>query len=223
MEGLGHGAEVLAQAARLGRADGERAARGVAVEAKQLRCRGGRADRAAGRGAVEAVLVVARHDRLGDLALDLHADLVGEQQVRAAAPVALGERQRRRQGGSGGMGEQAVDAVLRDRELRVVVVVGMHGEAVGEGGEARGQPHVAADHRASLVAGDPESLEVAPRDMAALRGGAGERETDAVEHRALAEVGHVLRDVGVLRVDDEGGGVVSERHGTSSRQGARRA
>ena len=80
---------------------------------------------------------MARHDRLGHLALDLDADVVGEHQIRAAAPVALGERQHRRQRGRGRMREQSVDAVLRDRELRVVEVVGVDRDAVGERREAR--------------------------------------------------------------------------------------
>jgi hypothetical protein len=156
--------------------------------AEELRGRRRRADRAAGGRAVEAVLVMARRDRLGDLALDFHADLVGQHEVRTAAPVALRDRERGRQRGRRGMGEQPVDAVLRHGELRVVEVVGVDREAVGERGEARRQAQAAADHGAALSAAMPERLEVAARDVAALRGGAGEREPDAVEHRALAEV-----------------------------------
>ena len=161
--------------------------------------RGRRADRAAGRGAVEAVLVVARQDRLGHLALDLHADLVGEHEIRAAAPVALGERQRGRQRGRGRMREQAVDAILRHGELRVVVVVGVDREAVGERGEARGQRASRCRSRCEPRSeAMPRRFEVAVRDLAALGGRAGEREAEAVEHRALAEVRHVARDVARL-------------------------
>jgi hypothetical protein len=41
---------------------------------------------------VEAVLIVARHDRLGHLALDLDADLICGHQVTAAFAIPLGER-----------------------------------------------------------------------------------------------------------------------------------
>ena len=65
MERLGHGAEVLAQARRLARADAERAPRLLEVKSHHARGAGGGGDRADGGGGVEAVVVVARVDRLG--------------------------------------------------------------------------------------------------------------------------------------------------------------
>ena len=132
MKRLGHGAEVLAQAAGLSGAQAQRAPRGFAIEAEELRGARGGADRAAGRGAVEALLVMARQDRLGHLAFDFDADLIRGHQVAAAPPVALGERQHRRQRRRGGMRQQAIDAILRHRELRVVVIVGVDRDPVGE-------------------------------------------------------------------------------------------
>ena len=195
MKRLGHRAEVFAQSGGLGGAEAQRAPRGFAIEAEQLRGARGGADRTAGRGAVEAVLIVARHDRLGDLAFDLDADLIRGHQVAAAASVSLGERQRRRQRRCGRMREQAVDAILGHGELRVVVVVGVDGNPVGERREARGQTQVAADHGAAAVGGDAQRRKIAPRNVTRLRRGAGEREADAVEHRTLAKVGHVGGDV----------------------------
>jgi hypothetical protein len=95
MEGLGHGAEVLAQPARLRGADRKRSSRGFAIEAEQLRRTRGRADGSAGRGAVESVLVVARRDRLRDLAFHFDAHLVREHHVEPAAALSLRERQHR--------------------------------------------------------------------------------------------------------------------------------
>ena len=58
--------------------------------------------------------------------------------------------------------------------------------------------------------GDAQRGKIAPRDVAGLRCGAGEREADAVEHRTLAEVGHVGGDVLSARGDDEAGDVIGE-------------
>ena len=129
---LGHRPEVLAQAAGLRGGDTQRAPRRFAIEAEQLRGRRGGADRTARRRAVKALLVVARQDRFGNLALDFDADLIRRHQVAAAAPVALRERQHRGQRRCRGMRQQAIDAILRDRELGVVVIVGMDRNAIGE-------------------------------------------------------------------------------------------
>ena len=135
---LGHRAEVLAQPRGLRRTQAQGTTRGFAVESEQFRggCRG--ADRTAGRGAVEAVLIVTRHDRLGHLAFDLDADLIRGHQVATAFVIPLGERQRRRQRRRRRMREQAVDAILGNGELSVVEVVGVDGNPVGERGEAGG-------------------------------------------------------------------------------------
>ena len=115
----------------------QRARGRLGVEAHQLRGRRRRREGAAGRGGVEAGLVVARVDRLGDLALDLDAEMVGEHDVAAVGARRLADGERGRQRRRGRMRQEAVDAVRRDGELGVVIVVGMDADAVGEGGEAR--------------------------------------------------------------------------------------
>src|SRR6185295_17006044 len=102
------------------------ATRGLEVESKKASGTRRGADRAARRRAVKALLVMPGEDRLGHLAFDLDADLIGGHQVAAAPMIALGKRQHRWQCGGRRVGEQAVDAVFRDRELRVVVVVGVY-------------------------------------------------------------------------------------------------
>src|SRR5262249_50314377 len=84
---LRHRSEVFPEAAGLGSADADGAPHRIAIEPEEPT--GGRrgTNRAARRRAVEAMLIVARHDRFGDLALDLHADLVREHHVRTAASV----------------------------------------------------------------------------------------------------------------------------------------
>ena len=124
------------------------------IKAEKFRGARGGADRPTRRGAVKTLLIVPRQDRFGDFAFDFDADLIREHQIRSAAPVTLGEREHRRQRGRGRVREQAVDAVLGNRELRVVVIVGVNREAVGECGETRGHSQLAADNGAALVGGD---------------------------------------------------------------------
>ena len=109
----------------------------LGVEAHELRGGGRGREGAAGGGGVEAGLVVPRVDRLGDLALHLDAEMVGEHHGGAARAGRLADGERGRKRRRGRMREEAVDAVRRHRELGVVVVVRMDADAVGEGREAR--------------------------------------------------------------------------------------
>src|SRR2546423_2105689 len=92
MKRLGHGAEVFAQSGGLRGAQAQCAARGFAIEAEQLRGACGGADRATGRGAVKAVLIVARQDRPGHLAFDPDPDLIPGNQLTGALPIPLRKR-----------------------------------------------------------------------------------------------------------------------------------
>ena len=216
MKRLGHGAEVFAQSGGLRGAQAQCAARGFAIETEELRGARGSADRAAGRSAVEAVLIVARQDRLGDLAFDLYPDLIGGHQLTAALPIPFGERQHRRQRRCRRMGEQAIDAILGHGELGVVIVIGVNGNSVGERREACWQAHIAsdhgaADHAAATFGCNAQRCKVATSDVAGLRRRAGERQADTIEHRTLAEVGHVGGHVLCARGYDEAGNVVRKR------------
>src|SRR5258708_33874827 len=68
----------------------------------------------------------------------------------------------------------------------------MDGKAVGERGEARRHPQLRADHRAAMVGGNAALHEELVGNLRLVRGRAREREADAIEDRALAQV----RDVG---------------------------
>ena len=109
----------------------------VGVQPAQFCAGGGAAEGADGSGGVEAVVVVPGRDGLGDLAFDFDAHVIGREQVLPGAASRFAERERRRKHGDGGMREQSVDAIFGDGELRVVVIVGVDEDAVGEGGEAR--------------------------------------------------------------------------------------
>jgi hypothetical protein len=154
---------------------------------------------------VEPVLIVPWQDRFGHLAFDFDADLIGRHHVAAGKPVALGKRQHRRQCGRRRMREQAVHPILQDGELRIVVIVGVDRHTVGERREARRHRRaVAADDRASPAGPrQAERTKISMNDMAGFRRRAGERQPDAVEHRALPEMSDIGRNIFRLGVDDE--------------------
>ncbi len=147
---------------------------------------------------MEAVIVMARVDRLRQLGLDFDRKLVSGQHVEPGAVVALAQREHRRQHGRGGVGKQSVDAVLGDRELRVVVIVGVHRDPVGERGETRGHFHISADHGAAFVGRKAERPEIGAHDMPRFGGVAGERQPEAVEDGTLAQVHDIGRNAGGL-------------------------
>ena len=81
---------------------------------------------------MEAVLIVARRDRLRHFRFDLEADVVGQQQIFTRGVLGFRNRERGRQARCRRMRQQAIDAILRNRELRIVVVIRMHADAVRE-------------------------------------------------------------------------------------------
>ena len=102
------------------------------IEAEQLRRRRHRAERADGARRVEALLVVMRMDRLGDLALDLEAGEKRLEELRARDALPFAEGQRRRQRRHRRMRQQAEDAIGARRQLRVVEVQRVAAGAVQE-------------------------------------------------------------------------------------------
>ena len=211
MKGLGHGAEVFAQAAGLARGEAQRTARRLAVEPKQTRRARRRADRAAGRGAVEPLLIMSRQDRFGDLALHFHADLIRRHESLAAQPGALRQREHRGQRRCRGVGQQAVDSILGHRELRVIVVVGVDRQAIRKRRETGRQTQWAADDGAAAIGRDAKRSEIATHNVRAFRRGAGQRETEPVQHGTLAQVDDIGRNVARLGRDDEVRDIGTER------------
>ena len=109
------------------------------------------------------------------------------------------------------MREQSVDAILGDRQLRIVVIVGVDGHAVREGSKARGQAKIAADDRTAIAIRETERSQIAARDVAGLRDGTREREPQPIEHRTLAEVRDIAVDRDSGRADDEFGDIGGQR------------
>ncbi len=186
MEGFRHRAEVFTQAGGLAAGDRQRPQRGVHVETHQPSAGGGRSERPAGGGRMEAGLVVARRDRLGDLALDFNAQMIGQHEILARGFEQFRHRECRRQGRSRRMRQQTIDAVLGDGELRVVVIVGVDADTVGECSKARRNLAAAADDGRSAV-GKTEIVEMATDQFAALGNRTGKSQTEAVKYRFLAE------------------------------------
>src|SRR6266516_1781969 len=81
MKRLGHGAEILTQAGRFPAGDSQRKESVVEVEAMQLGDCCGSPECAARSRAVKTLVIMARRDRLGDLALHFRPDVIGKQQV----------------------------------------------------------------------------------------------------------------------------------------------
>ncbi len=90
-------AEIRAQPRRQAGGDGEGVGGSTGVEAEQPGAGGGGADRAEGRGGVEAERVVAEPHRLAEPDQHLGADRERVEQILARGPVAARGRQQRRQ------------------------------------------------------------------------------------------------------------------------------
>ena len=128
---LHHRPEVLLQARRRRRGDGQRVGGANGVESEEARGAGGGADRAERRRAVPAALVVARVHQPAQARLDLEADDVGVEHRTAGRGGQLGGRENRR--------HQRRARVRERDEAHVVVVERVRGGAVGERGVGRGR------------------------------------------------------------------------------------
>src|SRR5690606_7739230 len=97
---------------------------------------------------------------------------------------------------------QAIDPVLGDGKLGVVIVVGMDADAVGESSEARRDLAVASDD-GGLAGCQAEIVQMPAHEFAAAGYGAGQAEAETVQDRLLADLHDFARKVFQLRVDDE--------------------
>src|ERR1041384_2341662 len=100
------------------------------------RCRGG-AEYADGPGGMEAVEVMARIDRIGQPAGDLHADNVGGKQFFPARRKFFRDGQSGGENRRGGMRQLAERGFRRRCELRIVVIEHVALDGVGERAVAR--------------------------------------------------------------------------------------
>ena len=138
MERLCHGAEHRFQPGRLGAGKTQRNRHLPLVEIEQQPCRCCRAERAKGRGPVEAALIMRAHHQRADEAGRLIAGDVGTQHVDSRTAGRLGNRQHRRQDCGCGMTYQ---------RMNIVVVERMRGRAIDQCGIGRRATQIEADDR----------------------------------------------------------------------------
>ena len=84
-------------------------------------------------------------DRLGNLAFNLNAEVVRQQQIPACEISALGDCKSGGEAGCRGVRQQAVNTIFADCKLRVIVIVGVHANAISESGEWLGCRRVVRD------------------------------------------------------------------------------
>src|SRR5581483_707691 len=170
---LGHGAEVGLEAAREGGRDGKRHGGAPRIETEQVgRCRSS-ADRAERGRRVPALVVVMIVDGARQPDLGLHADEIGRQQLLAARSALLAQREQR--------GDQRHRLVAAENAAEIVVVEGVGGGAVDEGGIQRAGAAVGAEDQ-RLSGGVANAGRLQEQLGARLRQ-AGQRHSDRVDDR----------------------------------------
>jgi hypothetical protein len=124
VEGLGHGAELLAHAHRLRRRDAQRHGRALRVQAEQAGARGRGTHRPGAAGDVPAAVVVVGIHGIADAAAHVDAQHQRVDQGAAAGAGVLGQRQQRAGHRTGRMDDGL--------EVRVVEVEGVRADAVDQ-------------------------------------------------------------------------------------------
>ena len=180
--GPGGTASSSCRSSRAGRPTGSRAmpsARRVCSTSRPMQSRRSRrgADRAHRGGRVKAVVVVARIDRFGDLASRLprrsdtrHEHVEPGRLSRSPSASAAGSDRR------GRMREQSVDAILGDRELRVVVVVGVDRDPFANAAKRAGSLRFVPITVQPRLVAQPSVFRYVAYEPAGFGGVAGERE-----------------------------------------------
>jgi hypothetical protein len=149
---------------------------------------------------MKPILIVPWRNGFGDLALDFHPEVIGEHEIPPTESAALGQREGGRQYRYRWMHQQAVDAVLRRRELRVVEVIGVHRDPVDQRRQLGRAGAPCADHRRHAARAG-KSVEVAGANDGTVCPGARQRQAEAVQNGLLAQLDHLLGDILVTRID----------------------
>src|ERR1700674_594801 len=100
------------------------------------------------------------------------------------------------------MHEQAIHAVFRGGELRVVVIVSVDRDAIDKGCETRRSFLGCSDDGGFTVA-NTETLDVVSGGGAAFRAGARQCQSQTIEDRLRAQIDYFLGKVLVLRIKDK--------------------
>ena len=199
---LRHRAEVLLEPGGERRRDPERVPRRLGVEQEQTTGRRGAAERADRRRRVPAADVVIGVERAADGGVDLEAEHVRERE-RAAV------RHLRFAGGQRG-GEQRHARVTHQREVRVVEVVRVSRDAVGERGPRRRRAERRADDRRERHAAFDADRTSHDRGRWLAR--ARQHHAQRIERRAPHARESLGRDIVERGLDDELGETCGRAH-----------
>jgi len=135
--GLGHGAEIFAQAPGVAGNQAKGLQRFRKIEIEEAGAGGCRTERPASSGGVKTIFIVSRGDGFCDFALHFHAQVIRRHPFFSTDSALFRKRKERRQNGNCRMRQQSVHAVLCGGKLRIVEVVGVNGDAVYKRGKSR--------------------------------------------------------------------------------------
>jgi hypothetical protein len=160
MQRLRHGAEIFAQAGGFAGADSERGQYARPIESVDLD-RGRRGpERANGSGAMESVFIVPRGNCFCNLALYLNPDVIGDQEILSRDRFDLSGRQGRGKHRCCGVGQQAIDPILRNGKLGIVVIVSVDTDSIGKGRKSHWSSQRRANHRGPMPLADTKPLDL---------------------------------------------------------------
>ena len=118
------------------------------------------------------------------------------------------------------MHQQAIHAVFRSRELRVVEIIGVNRNSVHECRESRRSLERRSDDD-GLSPADAKVLEILAADGSCLCPRSGQREAQSVKNRFLAEFNDVRGNIFIGRVYDKSADIVCQS-GSLGEFGSRR-
>ncbi len=171
---------------------------------------------------VKSVFIVPRCDRLGDLTLHLHADVVGQKQIPARHRFAFGQSQSRRKRRHRRVRQQTVDPVLGDRELGVIVVIGMDSNRIGERGKSGcGLQGCASEGRSNHrrhPTRDSIRFEIGLHEFAGLSHRSAQGQSQAVQNRFPGQFKDLGRHLRVACIHNEVSDIRSYRLGLADRR-----
>jgi len=152
---------------------------------------------------VKSILIVARRDCFGDLALHFDSAVVCDQQILSTLGFDLGCRQGRGKHTDRGMNQQTVHPVLAGGELSVVVVVDVDSYSIGKSREAGGKPHRGSQHRRAAAWAKAERFQILLNQFPGLGFGPAESESQTIQDRLPAKFERFHGDVRELEVHDK--------------------
>src|SRR5579864_6786653 len=151
---------------------------------------------------MKSVLVMAGRNCLGYFAFHLDAEVVRQHKFFSGNAPAFREGKDCGEHGNRRMHQQAVDAILCGRELRIVEIIGVNRYAVNPGSKARGGFESGAND-CGLAAASAKMIEVAAANRAGFGAGAGESKAKAIEDGFFAKFDDLAWDILIFCFEDK--------------------